>query len=58
VHRTGVFAFGMMATLVRQYSGTSVTGQSITVCVYAVNGQQFERYLPFAEMCPLSIDVQ
>ena len=47
-----------MATLVRQYMGRSVTGQTIVVCVYQYNGQHFERYHPLGTFCPFTVDVQ
>lgn len=46
------------AFLQSQHMGTSVTGQSISICVYAYNGHQFERAIPIGQMCPMSVDVQ
>jgi len=48
----------VMATLVRQYMGRSVTGQPIVVCVYRYGNQTFEEYLPFGNMCQPSIMIQ
>lgn len=51
-------AQGMMAMLVSQSMGTSVTGQTIVVCLYSYGNTRFERYYPLGNMCPLSIQVQ
>lgn len=48
----------VMAMLVRQYIGRSVTGQQVVVCVYQVNGNQFERAMPMGNICEPSIMVQ
>lgn len=53
-----VSAFAAYANLVNQHYGTSVTGQSIVICVYQYNGQHFEKYLPVGSSCPTSIDVR
>ena len=54
----GVAQAQVMAMLVRQYMGRSVTGQQVVVCVYQVNGKQFERAMPLGSICEPSIMVQ
>ena len=51
-------ALALTAILVSTRYGTSVSGQSIVICTYTVNGQQFERYYPVGSVCPPSVNVQ
>lgn len=48
----------MMATLVRQYIGRSVTGAEVVVCVYRAGSQTFEQAMPWGSMCAPSIMVR
>lgn len=55
---SAALAFSVMATLINQYMATSVTGQSIKVCVYQYGNSTFEKYFPMFASCPLTIQVQ
>ncbi len=47
-----VAAQAALANLVRQYAGTTATGQAVLVCVYEAEGRQFERQYPPSNFCP------
>ena len=42
----------VMANLVRQYAASTPGGQSYVVCVYALDGKEFERQYPAGNFCP------
>ena len=45
------------ANLVRQYEANSPGGQAIIVCVYALDGKEFERQYPQGNFCPARVEV-
>jgi hypothetical protein len=51
-------AYALVAILIAQRYGTSVTGQSILICTYSAAGTTFERLYPMGSICPPSVDVQ
>ena len=42
----------VMANLVRQYTASTPGGQPYVVCVYALDGKEFERQYPAGNFCP------
>lgn len=45
----------VMAMLVSQRAGTSVTGQMITICVYSYNGARYEMIVGLGQSCPYTL---
>lgn len=45
----------VMALLVSQHAGTSVTGQMITICVYSYNGSRYEMVVGLGQACPYTV---
>ena len=46
-----------MANLVRQYAASTAEGQAYIVCVYALDGKEFERPYPAGNFCPVHAEV-
>ena len=42
-----------LAKLVRQYVGATAGGEPELVCVYSVDGREFDRRFPVSNFCPM-----
>ena len=52
-----ISAEAAFANLVRQYESTSPGGQAVVVCVYSLDGKEFERQYPQGNFCPARVEL-